>query len=146
MRFIYLYILVVLCSYSCDIDSKAGSSGVSLFQEMPSSQTHILFENTLKNHKDLNIFKYRNFYNGGGVAIGDVNNDGLSDVFFTANMGPNHLYVNEGDFSFRDVSATAGVEGYNSWSTGALMVDVNSDGLLDIYVCNAGHVEGYTKM
>ena len=142
MRFIYLYILVVLCSYSCDIDSKAGSSGVSLFQEMPSSQTHILFENTLKNHKDLNIFKYRNFYNGGGVAIGDVNNDGLSDVFFTANMGPNHLYVNEGDFSFRDVSATAGVEGYNSWSTGALMVDVNSDGLLDIYVCNAGHVEG----
>jgi len=144
MRFIFLFICVLLLASSCSIDEKSsmGFNGSSFFELMPDGQTNILFENTLENRRDLNIFKYRNFYNGGGVAIGDINNDGQPDVFFTANMGPNHLYLNQGEFSFKDISLDAGIEGRNSWSTGALMVDINNDGLLDIYVCNAGHVEG----
>ena len=141
MRSTFLYILFVLGFCSCERES-IDASGPTLFEKIPSSKSHIMFENTLKNKKELNIFKYRNFYNGGGVAIGDINNDGFSDIFFTANMGPNHLYLNQGDFSFDDISAAAGIEGYNSWSTGAVMVDINNDGMLDIYVCNAGHVKG----
>ncbi len=102
------------------------------------------FMNEIVNQNDFNIFKYRNFYNGGGVAIGDINNDGLADIYLTANMGPNKLYLNKGNFLFEDISEQAGVEGNKPWSTGVIMVDVNADGLLDIYVSNAGNMEGKT--
>lgn len=88
----------------------------------------------------MNIFKYRNFYNGGGVGIGDINNDGLPDVFFTANMGNNALFLNKGNFQFEDISSKAGFGTKEQWSTGVTMVDINHDGWLDIYVCNAGHL------
>lgn len=114
----------------------------TLFTLMGAETTGIHFENTVENQKDLNIFKYRNFYNGGGVAIGDINNDGLADIYFTGNMVPNRLYLNKGNFEFEDISVSAGVMGNKPWSTGVLMVDVNNDGLLDIYVCNAGNMEG----
>ncbi|PSR12439.1 MAG: RNA-binding protein [Bacteroidetes bacterium] len=114
----------------------------ALFQEMPTATTGIDFVNEVKNNSDFNIFSYRNFYNGGGVAIGDINNDGLPDVYFTNNMGKNKLYLNEGGFKFKDISASAGVAGTRGWSTGVVMVDVNADGLLDIYVCNAGYIAG----
>ena len=109
---------------------------------MTTEATHIDFVNTVTNQKDVNIFKYRNFYNGGGVAIGDINGDALPDVYFTANQGRNKLYINQGDFQFKDISKKAGVQGKNSWSTGVVMVDINADGLLDIYVCNAGNTKG----
>ena len=111
----------------------------ALFSKLDASQTGINFLNEVKNGADMNIFKYRNFYNGGGVAIGDINNDGLSDVYFTSNLGTNKLYLNKGNFKFQDISKNAGVEGNKSWSTGVVMVDLNGDGLLDIYVCNAGN-------
>ena len=104
--------------------------------------TGIDFVNTVKNTKDFNILTYRNFYNGGGVAIGDINNDGLADVFFTANMGSNKLYKNKGNWEFEDISEKAGFVAKKDWSTGVVMVDINHDGWLDIYVCNAGYIDG----
>jgi hypothetical protein len=101
--------------------------------------TGIDFANNIHNTRDFNIFTYRNFYNGGGAAIGDINNDGLADVFFTANMGSNKLYLNKGNFQFEDVTAKAGFTNKGKWGTGVVFVDINSDGWLDIYVCNAGY-------
>ncbi|MFN7327709.1 MAG: VCBS repeat-containing protein [Chitinophagales bacterium] len=118
------------------------SDGPTLFEKIESEQSGVQFVNTVTNNKDFNIFKYRNFYNGGGAAIGDLNNDGLADLFFTANMGPNKLYLNKGDFRFEDISSSAGVEGTGSWSTGVVLVDINHDGWLDIYVCKAGYIQG----
>jgi hypothetical protein len=102
------------------------------------NNTGINFINKVENTKDFNIFTYRNFYNGGGVAIGDINNDGLADVFLTSNMGVNKLYLNKGDFKFDDISTKAGIEEKGKWNTGIVMVDINADGWLDIYVCSAG--------
>ncbi|MEM9544405.1 MAG: VCBS repeat-containing protein [Bacteroidota bacterium] len=116
-----------------------------LFSELSSSETGIDFENTLTYDRKFNIYTYRNFYNGGGVAIGDINGDTLADIYFSANMGPNKLYLNKGGFKFEDISSTAGVEGDKAWSTGVTMADVNSDGHLDIYVCNSGDVNGDNK-
>lgn len=129
--------LISLLVWSCDTTQ---TSKNSLFELK--SNTGISFTNKVSNTKDFNIFSYRNFYNGGGAAIGDINNDGLADVFFTANMGENKLYLNKGDWKFEDISAKAGVKGTGQWNTGVAMVDINSDGWLDIYVCNAGYVNG----
>nr|WP_314895988.1 VCBS repeat-containing protein [uncultured Flavobacterium sp.] len=112
-----------------------------MFSKQESDDTGIKFINKVENGSKMNLFKYRNFYNGGGVAIGDINNDGLADVYFTSNQGSNKLYLNKGDFKFQDISKSAGIEGTKSWSTGVVMVDINADGLLDIYVCNAGNTE-----
>lgn len=114
----------------------------TLYTLMQPEDTGIDFINKVENSPSFNIFKYRNFYNGGGVAIGDINNDGLPDIYLTANMEPNKLYLNKGNFKFEDISASAGVEGNKPWSTGVNMVDINGDGLLDIYVSNAGNMEG----
>ncbi|MEZ4901353.1 MAG: VCBS repeat-containing protein [Spirosomataceae bacterium] len=100
--------------------------------------------------KELNVFNYRNFYNGGGVAIGDVNNDGWADVYVTSNFEKNHLYLNKGKdksslWQFDDVTLAAGVGGTKAWSTGVTFADVNSDGLMDIYVCNAGNITGDSR-
>ena len=100
----------------------------------------INFENNITEKKEFNVFKYRNFYNGGGVAAGDLNNDGLPEVFFTANEGPNKLYLNKGNFKFQDISVTAGFGEKKQWSTGVVFADINNDGWLDIYVCNAGNM------
>ncbi|HET8656751.1 MAG TPA: VCBS repeat-containing protein [Longimicrobiaceae bacterium] len=112
--------------------------GTQLFTRLPSDYTGVRFENRLHETRDFNIFTYRNYYNGGGVALGDLNGDGLPEIFLTANQGPNRLYLNEGGFHFRDVTDEAGVAGDGPWSTGVVFADVNGDGRLDIYVCYAG--------
>jgi hypothetical protein len=114
------------------------SKSDTVFELIDSKDTGIDFVNKVENSKDFNIFNYRNFYNGGGVAIGDINNDGLPDIFLTSNMGANKLYLNKGDWKFEDISKKAGVEEIGKWNTGVVMVDINHDGFLDIYVCNAG--------
>ncbi len=140
----YIFSVIAISLVSCNSEDKKENNQFSskLFTQLPASETQVDFINVVENQKDFNIFKYRNFYNGGGVAIGDINNDGLSDIYFTANMGENKLYLNEGDFKFKDISESAGVTGNKPWSTGVVMVDVNNDGLLDIYVSNAGNMEG----
>ncbi len=114
----------------------------TLFELLPPEKTGVDFVNKLYYLEDFNIFTYRNFYNGGGVAIGDVNNDGLPDIYFTSNMEANKLYQNQGNFQFTDITKKAGVAGKRKWSTAVAMVDVNGDGWLDIYVCNSGNIKG----
>ena len=140
-----LGIVMLFCfAYACkkDPDIQQEESKDFLFTEMPADSTGIDFMNQVKNEKEFNIFRYRNFYNGAGVGIGDINNDGLPDVYLTSNMGKNKLYLNQGNFKFKDISQASGSQGNKSWSTGVTMVDINNDGLLDIYVCNAGNIEG----
>ncbi len=145
MNRVLIICMVCLTFSACD---KMGSESTSddqqetLFSKIDSVASGINFVNVVENQKDFNIFKYRNFYNGGGVAVGDINNDGLADIYFTGNMVANKLYLNKGNFQFEDITESAGVAGSKPWSTGVSMVDINDDGLLDIYVSNAGNMEG----
>ncbi|MDQ6481864.1 VCBS repeat-containing protein [Dyadobacter sp. LHD-138] len=131
----FIWVLTIFTFLECS-EKKSGEN--HLFQEMDASETGIAFENTITNTDEFNIFNYRNFYNGGGVAIGDINNDNLPDIYLIANQGENKLFLNKGNFKFEDITGKAGVAGTKSWSTGATFADVNGDGLLDLYVCNAG--------
>ncbi|MFD3276380.1 VCBS repeat-containing protein [Aquirufa echingensis] len=115
---------------------------VQLFEKLPASKTHIDFTNQIKETPDFNILDYLYFYNGGGVASGDINNDGLVDLFFTSNQGKNKLYLNKGNMEFEDITEKAGVAGFSDWKTGVTMADVNGDGLLDIYVCAVSNFKG----
>lgn len=114
----------------------------TLFELLSSHETGIDFRNDLVSNEDMNILEYLYFYNGGGVAVGDVNNDGLVDIYFTSNQGENKLYLNKGNFQFEDITLAAGVAGDKGWSTGVTMADVNGDGYLDIYVCQVGDYKG----
>ena len=104
------------------------------------SNTGIDFNNKVEDDRLENSFLFRNFYNGGGVAIGDINNDGLPDIFFTSNQGSNKLYLNKGNFKFEDITKSAGIIQDDKWNTGVVFVDINNDGWLDIYVCSSGHM------
>ena len=141
---IWSRVISILCiTFSCN--EQKGNPQDLLFKELSPESTNIYFENNLTSTNEFNIYKYRNFYNGGGVGLGDINNDGLLDIYLVANMGPNCLYLNKGDFFFEDISESAGVQGGQSWSTGVSMVDINGDGWLDIYVCNSGDIDGNNR-
>lgn len=109
-----------------------------LFESVPAKKSGVTFKNIIIENEQHNALTYENLYNGGGVAIGDINNDGLDDIYFISNMGLNTLYLNQGDFKFKDITESAGVGGREGWKSGVTMVDINGDGLLDIYVCYSG--------
>ncbi|MBD0352080.1 MAG: VCBS repeat-containing protein, partial [Flavisolibacter sp.] len=132
-----LFSLSILFLFFCACNPKKTATAPPLFQLMENTGIH--FINEVHNTKDFNIFTYRNFYNGGGVAVGDINNDGLPDIFFTSNMGANKLYLNKGNWQFEDITQKAGIKNTGKWGTGVVMADINNDGWLDIYVCNAGY-------
>jgi hypothetical protein len=134
--------LLISCSNSEENSKDPEVAKEYFFTKLNTSETGINFTNHVQNEKDFNIFKYRNFYNGAGVGIGDINNDGLPDIYLTSNMGKNKLYLNRGNFKFEDITENSRTGGERSWSTGVTMVDINHDGFLDIYVSNAGNVEG----
>jgi len=141
MRFFVLGIIVLLAT-ACQ---QSEPQGDTLFTLLPPAETGIDFVNQLDYNREFNIYTYRNFYNGGGVGLGDFNKDGLLDIYFTGNMQANRLYFNRGDWQFEDVTEQAGVAGARAWATGVAVADINGDGWLDIYVCNSGDVEGDNK-
>lgn len=139
MRSRILFLLISLTGLACQ--SEVEKSSV-LFKLLDSSDTGINFRNELSYTEQINPYTFRNFYNGAGVAIGDINQDGLPDIFFTGNQTSNRLYLNLGDFKFKDITDAAGLNSAGYWSTGASMADLNGDGLLDIYVCKSGPTGG----
>lgn len=132
-----LYFIIPLLLLGCENNSK------QVFRVLPPNDSGVHFSNTLKDTIGQNILDYLYYYNGGGVAIGDINNDELPDIFFTSNQKQNKLYLNKGHLKFEDITKTAKVGGENDWSTGVAMADVNSDGLLDIYVCAVTGTNGF---
>ncbi len=117
----------------------------TLFSSRPVSETGIDFSNQLTEDKNFNIIEYLYFYNGGGVACGDINNDGLVDIYFSSNQNSNKLYLNKGDFRFEDITEKSKTKGIGNWKTGVTMADVNGDGYLDIYICGVGNYKSFNS-
>lgn len=134
-RNINLLIYVILLS-SCTRDLNIKDN--SQFKLISSEKTGITFTNLIENTASLNILNYLYFYNGGGVAVGDFNNDGLQDLYFTANQTSDKLYINQGQFNFQDITDKSFIDNSTGWTTGVTTVDINNDGLLDIYICKVG--------
>ena len=135
-------IIFSLVVYTSCQTGQTENQDTQLFRLLPADETGIHFNNRVEDTKEFNIFKYRNFYNGAGVAIGDVNHDGHPDIFFTSNQHENQLYINKGNWKFEEVASKSGLTSIHHWHTGVSMVDINGDGWLDIYVCNGGDVKG----
>lgn len=139
----FIFILILSCSKKEDNKvSEEAKADDSAFINVDSSISGIDFSNDLNPNGDLNIIEYLYYYNGGGVALGDINNDGLDDIYFSANQNSDKIYLNLGDLKFKDISLTSGISKDPTWSTGVTMVDVNDDGFLDIYVCKVGDYKG----
>ncbi|WP_418603494.1 VCBS repeat-containing protein [Hwangdonia sp.] len=142
----YTTLVIVFLSmfnFSCKKDSnketrQKEAPHLTLFSELPAHESGVNFINDIPESSAMNSMVYEYFYNGGGVAVGDINNDGLPDIYFTSNLKDNKLYLNKGDFKFEDVTDKAKVKGSFGWTTGVTMVDINADGWLDIYVCKSG--------
>ena len=127
---------LLFLSLSC-IPKKEGKN-ISLFQKVPSKRTNITFKNSLTETDTFNYFLYSYIYMGGGVSVGDFDNDALTDIYFTGNMESNRLYLNKGDLKFEDVTEISNTGGDKRWMLGSTICDINSDGLLDIYISVSG--------
>ena len=112
-----------------------------LFKTLDDEQTGLHFTNKLTPTAQFNIFQYMYFYNGAGVGAGDFNNDGKIDLFFSANQGENKIFLNQGNLTFKDVTLQAQIPQDSGWNTGVSVIDINNDGLLDIYICKVGNYE-----
>ena len=129
MRPVLIFILIGFLFQAC------ASGDKPLFREVRPESSGLTFTNPIREDETFNMLRYEYLYNGGGVGIGDFNNDGRPDIYFTASLGPNALFLNEGNLRFREVTREAGVDGQKRWSRGVAVVDINNDGLQDIYVC-----------
>src|SRR5687768_15490433 len=145
---IFYYSICFLCLLFCltvSFSCNQPKSKTNLFTLLSGSQTGIAFSNDLSYNEEFNPYTFRNFFNGGGVAIGDVNNDGLPDIFFCSSQQSNKLYLNKRSLKFEDITKKVGVGSDSVWSTGVTMADVNGDGWLDIYVCKSGEIKGRNR-
>ncbi len=145
LRVVLFLIGALLLGFRCSSPSPPIIKVGRLFTSLPTAHTGIEFSNQLEYDEEFNVYTYRNFYNGGGVGLADVNNDGLTDVFFCGNLVDNKLYLNQGDFRFKDITASAEVGSAGVWSTGVSLADVNGDGWIDIYVCKSGSPDGENR-
>ncbi|MDQ2753342.1 MAG: VCBS repeat-containing protein, partial [Bacteroidota bacterium] len=143
-----LFLLLFLASVHFCFAQKKVQPGANLplFSLLNAKQTGVSFINTIKEDDSLNVLRYEYLYNGAGVGIGDFNNDGLPDIFFSSNTSSNKLFINKGNFKFEDKTKDAHLEGNGTWSTGVSVADVNGDGLLDIYVCHSGKYNDPQKL
>jgi hypothetical protein len=131
------FLFTIFCATlltSCNQRQEINTSEEKLFTLLSSSETNVNFTNTIKDDKEKSIFLYANYYGGAGVGVGDFNNDGLQDLFFAGNAVPDKLYLNQGDFLFKDHTKAAGILNLEGWSTGVTVADINNDGYVDIYV------------
>jgi len=140
-----IFILLLAITFGCSKNSKNPAQSNLLFSKIEADKTNIHFTNTVKENLYFNFINYSYIYNGGGVAVGDINNDGLEDIYFTSNQESNKLYVNNGNFTFKDISSKAHVTDENGWTTGVTMIDINNDGWLDIYVCKSGALNSHEQ-
>ncbi|WP_430410427.1 VCBS repeat-containing protein [Kordia sp.] len=122
---------------------KTAEKSDTLFSVINNDHTNIHFKNEVQENLYFNFLNYSYIYNGGGIAVGDINNDGLDDLYFSSNQGSNALYINKGDFKFEDITKKANVSDENGWTTGVSMIDINNDGWLDIYVCKSGSLKNH---
>lgn len=147
-----LVLIVILSCFNCKEENKLKEEDKEtnfLFNNLPVDRTNISFQNIITEDVNHSIINYIYYYNGGGVAAGDINNDGLPDLYFVSNMGENKLYLNKGNMEFEDITATANVSSKSSWNTGVTMVDINNDGYLDIYLCSVSGLldfEGHNEL
>ncbi len=139
MRHLFL-IIIFICFLNCKNTNEKEDHPATLFTLIPAEKTKITFKNTIIETNSFNFLNYSYIYNGGGVAIGDINNDGLQDIYFSSNQQSNTLYLNKGDLEFEDITEKAKVSDSGGWTTGISMIDINTDGYLDIYVCKSGEL------
>ena len=130
---------------ACGSETTAEESRATLFTELNPDSSGIGFRNDLALDSTFDVFRYRNYYNGGGVAIAELTGDTLEDIYVTSNIGWNRLYKNLGGLQFEDITGASGAAGTHAWSTGVSVADVDGDGLLDLYVCNSGDVGGDSR-
>jgi hypothetical protein len=139
-----IFLIAIVSLWSCKKDTEQiEPKATTLFSKVESIDSNITFTNSVKEDLYFNFINYPYVYNGGGVAVGDINNDGLVDVYFTSNQESNKLYLNQADFKFKDITESARVSDAEGWTTGVSMIDINNDGYLDIYVCKSGSLQSH---
>ena len=148
-KFLFFKISAIIFFIGCTSNISKSSEIDLKFKALDSDVTGVTFNNRLKSNTDLNIIEYLYYYNGGGVALGDINNDGLDDIFFSGNEVNDQLYLNQGNMVFKNISKSSGIANQNNWSTGASMADVNNDGFIDIYVSTVSdykNLKGHNRL